>query len=518
MKTNETNEKKSRNFKKFKYGSMSAVVIVLVIAIVVVINIIAGMLMKRYPLRLDLTADKRYELCDETIEVLKNMEKDVEITVTTTEETLDMVAGYYGVPYDMIPAILENYQVYAEAGKGSIDVRYIDVTKDPDVVAKYKEYYNGDITTGYIVVYADESVKLISLSEMFASGSSSYYQTADASINFTGESALTSAIMSVTDANPVNTAFASLMNGNYVYGYDQNTYATTEGFKELLESGGYNITDIDIMTDALSAEEYDLLVIPAPAYDFNEDIIAKMEDFLYNGGNYGKHVVYIANVYATDLPNIEEFLAKWNIQVEEAVIVDEESVMNASLTALGGEAFPSPIVSIADTEAVGTLPNESLPVIAPLARELTILDKNSEYVTSAVLTSAATSYLSPLEEGAEVSTDKYSRNAAVLSKRERAEQFDVYTSSVLVLGSSYMTDNLILSNTNAYNNANMLLNTVNTMTGKESSFVIPQKELQEQTLALTADEAEFIRNIVVFVIPLLVVAAGVIVYVRRRNR
>lgn len=519
MKTNEMKEKKPRNFKKFKYGSMSVVVIVLVIAIVVVINIIAGMLMKRYPLRLDLTADKRYELGDETIEVLKNMDKDVEITVTTTEETLEMVASYYGVPYDMIPAILENYQVYAEAGEGSIDVRYIDVTKDPDVVAKYKEYYNGDITTGYIVVYADESVKLISLSEMFASGSaSSYYQTTDTSINFTGESALTSAIMSVTDANPVNTAFASLMNGTYVYGYDQNTYDTTESFKGLLESGGYNITDIDIMTDSLSTEDYDLLVIPAPAYDFNEDIIAKMEDFLYNDGNYGKHVVYIANVYATDLPNIEEFLAKWNIQVEEAVIVDDESVMNASLTALGGEAFPSPIVTIADAEAVGTLPNESLPVIAPLSREITILDSNSEYVTSAVLTSAATSYLSPLEEGGEVSEDKFSRNAVVLSKRERAEQFDVYTSSVLVLGSSYMTDNLILSNTNAYNNANMLLNTVNTMTGKESSFVIPQKELMEQTLALTADEAENIRNIVVFVIPLLVVAAGVVVYVRRRNR
>ncbi|MBQ8296710.1 MAG: GldG family protein [Ruminococcus sp.] len=519
MKNNENIGKKPRNFKKFKYGSMSVVVIALVIAIVVVINIIAGMLMKRYPLKLDLTADKRYELCDETINALKEMDKDVEITVTTTEDNLEMVASYYGVPYDMIPAILENYQVYAQAGEGNIDVQYIDVTKDPDVVAKYKEYYNGDIGTGYIVVYSGERVKLISLGEMFSSSSSSsYYQTSDASISFVGESALTSAIMSVTDANPVNAAFATYMNQAYVYGNDSNTYYCVESFKSLLASGGYDCTDIDVMTDDISVDEYDLVVIPAPSQDFGEDVIAKLEDFLYNDGNYGKHVIYIANVYATDLPNIEEFLAKWNIQVEDAVIVDDENMMNASLTALGGQAFPSPIVTIADTEAVGTLPNENLPVVAPLSRELTILDKNSDYVTSAVLTSASTSYLTGLDEDSQVSEEKFSRNIAVLSKRERAEQFDVYTSSVLVIGSSYMTDSLILDNTNAYNNANMLLNAANTMTGKENSFVIPQKELQEQTLALTANQAKNIRNIVMYGIPLVVVAVGVVVFIRRKNR
>ena len=106
----------------------------------------------------------------------------------------------------------------------------------------------------------------------------------------------------------------------------------------------------------------------------------------------------------------------------------------------------------------------------------------------------------------------------VLSKRERAEQFDVYTSNVLAVGSAYMADPLLISSTNAYNNANLLLNSVNTMTGKENSFVIPQKELQRQTLALDSSQLKVIGNVVIYVIPLLVVAAGVIVFVRRRNR
>ena len=69
----ETTEKKKHNFKKLKFGSASAVVLVLVIAIVVVINLMVGLLSKRYPLKVDLTPDKRYELSDESIDVLKNL-------------------------------------------------------------------------------------------------------------------------------------------------------------------------------------------------------------------------------------------------------------------------------------------------------------------------------------------------------------------------------------------------------------------------------------------------------------
>ena len=57
-----------------------------------------------------------------------------------------------------------------------------------------------------------------------------------------------------------------------------------------------------------------------------------------------------------------------------------------------------------------------------------------------------------------------------------------------------------------------------TMTGKESSFVIPQKNLQQETLALTASQVKIVRTVVIYIIPLLVVVAGVIVFIRRKNR
>ena len=121
-------EKKPRNLKKLKFGSMSVVVLILVIAIVIVLNLMANIMSKRYPMKVDLTPDKRYELTDESIQVLKDLDKDVEITVTSTRDTFasmatyfqQMYASYYGMnvelPYDMIPEILDKYSIYAEQG------------------------------------------------------------------------------------------------------------------------------------------------------------------------------------------------------------------------------------------------------------------------------------------------------------------------------------------------------------------------------------------------------------------
>lgn len=506
-------EKKPRNFKKFKYGSMSMIVVVLVVAIVVVLNIVISLLMKRYPIKADLTADKRYELCDESIDALKNMTDKVEITVTYPKETL-MQYQYY----QMLPELLDKYSVYANSGNGSIDINYVNLTKDPDVVSKFSDYYNGNITEGSIVIFnkEKEKVKVISIYSLFQSPSQSYYST-DNSVTFTGESALTSAILSVTDANPVNAAFASLINQAYVYGEDSGSYYSTNQFKSLLASNGYECSDIDVMTDEINPEEIDLLVIPAPSVDFSEDVIAKFEDFLYNNGSYGKHIIYISNLYAMELPNLEEFLAKWNIQVEDAVILDDTNMIKSTISSLGGTT-PAPVASIADADAVGELPNESLPVAVPFAREITVLDKNSEYVTSPLLVSSDTSYITYLSDDQQASDEKKSRNIAVLSRRERSEGMDVLTSSVLVFGSAFISDPSLITNTSAYNNANVLLNTVNTMTGKENGVVIPQKNLQVQTLALTAKQGKLLGTLVIYIIPLIVVVIGFAVFMRRRNR
>lgn len=525
---------KKRNLKKLKFGSMSVAVLVLVIAIVIVLNLMANIMSKRYPMKVDLTPDKRYELTDESIQVLKDLDKDVEITVTSARDTFgsmadyfrQMYASYYGMnvelPYDMIPEILDKYTMYAEQGEGSIKVSYVDINNNPDVVSKYKKSYNGDITDGNMIISCGDRVKVLTNDDVIGMIKPNQSSSQNAvTMSFVGESTITSAIMTVCDSQPVKAAIAKTM-------YDQAFY--TQNYANLVESVdlylnkfGYDCTDIDIANDELSTEDYDLVVIPVPASDFTPDIIEKLSDFLYNDGKYQKNMIYIPDVSATELPNLTEFLADWSLQVDDKIIYDEESKMvqvvlpeMVSDTNPYGVA-PATIASIADEEAIGALPNKSLPIVAPLARSISVLSKNNECVVKPLLQSASTSYLISLTDKSDTKeTGTY--NVAAISSKETQDGMSSLKSSVLVIGSSFMVDNSLLANNNTYNNASVFMNMVNSMTGKDGGVVIPDKALQQSTIAPTAKQAGVIKIAVIYVLPALVALAGIIVLLRRRNK
>lgn len=508
--------------KKFKYGTMSAVIVILVIAIIVIVNLMASMLAKRSPLKIDLTPDKRYELSEESIAVLKGLNSDVELTVATEKGFFTNLSNYYhnyyaqyginaDVPYDMIPNLLEKYSMYAEQGKGSVKVKYVDLDKDPDVLTKYKQYYNGDIEDGSIIVYSNEKVKVISNTELMnmIQADQASLQSGTPNFVFAGESIITSAIRNVTSGSSIKAGFITTMNGQPVY--NQNEYGTTvDSFKtSLLEKNGYDCTDIDITTDELKAEDYDLIVIPAPSVDFTENLVEKLSDFLYNDGKYGKNIIYMPSVNTTNLTNIDAFLADWNLQVENKYIIDDKN-------AIGNTAYI--MLNIDDAEAVGTLPSQTLPIIAPVSREITILSKNNEKLVKPVFSSYDNSFISDMMTQEVDDKNRGKHTVVAMSTEEHAEQYDVYKSSVLVMGSALMADSEFLTQTNTYNNANALLGLINNMTGKEAAAVIPEKSLQQSYIAATQTQAKVIRIVVQWVIPALVAIAGIIVLLRRKNK
>jgi len=518
--TKEKAEKPKKNLKKLKYGSAFFTVIALVTAIVVVINLMAGVVSKRYPIKIDLTADKRYELSDETISVLQNLDKDIDITVAMEKSLFENMSAYYEsmyrqyginaeVPYNMIPVLLEKYSMYAEQGKGSVSVRYVNIDKDPDVLTKYSKYYNGSIENGAIVVYADERVEVIPSDDVLGmiKADQASMQSGSPSFVFAGESTLTSAIMNVTDAHPVKAAVVKTMNGETIYGESDAHYVETLE-NSLLTKNGYSCTDVDIKTDDISPEEYDLIVIASPTTDFTEDIIEKLDAFLYNGGKYDRNLIYIPQINSTELNNINAFLADWNIEIENNFIMDDQYAVSQ---------ITNIMLCIDDADTVGAVPNAALPIIAPYSREVKILDKNNDNVVKSVLRSYDNSFIGDMLTG-ETGTERGAHSVAVLSSREHAEQFNTYKSNVLVIGSSFMTSSEIITQTSAYNNANVLIGIFNNMTGKESGTVIPEKALQQSYIAPTQQQAKIISIVLEWVIPALVAVIGLFVLLRRRNR
>ncbi len=508
---------KSKLMKKFKYGTIATVTVAIVLAIVVLLNVIMNMITEKYPVKFDLTQDKRYELSQESIDFLSNLENDVEIAVTLTEEELNsggyvFTDTYRKIPTEIIPQFLEKYKMYAD----NISIRYIDVEKNPDEVSKYTKLYEGTITAQQVIVSSGDRIKVIGFGNLFSQSSSQYASANDTGVIFTGESAITSAIMSVTDANPINAGMIYKMNGQAIF--SQTSYNSIIQLYSLLSNNGYNMKDVDIATDELSPEDYDLLIISAPEIDFTEDAIAKLEDFLYNNGDYQKNIIYISSIVTADTPNLDEFLEKWNIKIEESLVFDDSNAQYVSTVSAG--QLMAPVMNITDDTISGMLANKALPVVAPYSRAVTIADKNNDKGTEVILQSQSTSYRNFLESADDKSSasENGANNIIVVTTKDRAEGYDMYASHVVAVGSVMLTDPNIIAQTTAYNNANFVLNMVNNITGKDSSFVIPQKNLQQIFIKVDQSQLSAIRIAVMYVIPAIVVICGIVVFVRRKNK
>ncbi|SEL20299.1 ABC-type uncharacterized transport system [Ruminococcus sp. YRD2003] len=506
--------------KKIKYGSMSLGIVVVVIAIVVLLNLMCGLVVKRYPVKLDLTSDKRYDLSDESIDALKSLEKDVDIVVTCPENDFEglsnqykaMIYQSYGMnvefPYTIIPEMLEKYSMYAGSGKGSVNVKYVDINKDPDVIAKYKANYSGEITAQSMIFACGDRVKVIPQNEVIGmiAPSKASAQSTNLQMVFGGESTITSAIMSVADSKPIKVAVVSKMNGSVVV--DQIGANMAYSTEQFLNKNGYDCTEVDIAADELG--DYDMIVLCCPAFDFSDDIISKMTDFLYNDGKYEKDMIYIPSLDALNLPNITEFLADWKIQIDENYIKDDKNSV-----AISGQLYPTVMVS--DTEEVGTLPNDTLPIVAPFGRTITVVGKNNETVIKELLKSNDTSYTASLVDDSD-SSERAAYNIVVKARKETSSGISVYGSDLLVIGSPYMLDSTILSNTNTYNNATVLLTVINGMSGKENSAIIPEKSLQQNYISPDATALRVIEITVILVIPFIIACIGLVVLLRRKNR
>lgn len=544
MKNDTAKEKKPFNKKKLKYGSVAVIITVVFIAVVVFVNLIAEILTDKKNLKLDLTAQKYYEVSQDTIDYIKDVKKDVVIDVMYQKENFEK-SSYM----KMVLETLNKYQQNSD----HIEVEFHDIVSEPDVINKYSDVYSGTIQQGSIVVACGDRVKVISsIDDLFTIDTSSYYQTGSSTITgYKGEQELTSAVMSVTDANPKKAAFITGYNGSSIY-HSYNSNAVNSLYN-LMNKNGYEISQIDILNDDLSPDDYDIVVLPAPVNDLTTDCISKLDYFLYNGGKLDRNMIYIADIFQYKTPNIDDFLEIWGIEVGDSVVYESNADKNQKVTISTGSA-EAPIVSSVDDDFTSELSNTKLPIVAPVSRNINLLfDANVDRTTDSLLQTSDTAYLYPLnmksvdeakaeaaeqdqaasdaensteatEEETEATTkfdtetaEKATQNVMALAKKTNTENNETHTNNLLVIGGMSLVDpNLTSSAT--YNNAEFIVNAINQICGKENGIIIAEKSLTQTTIDITAAQITTIRRIIEYVIPLIVIAAGIFVYVWRKNR
>ncbi len=176
------------------------------------------------------------------------------------------------------------------------------------------------------------------------------------------EQALTSAVMYVTDVEPMKVTFLTT-----------ESAADYSAIKSLVEQNGYDVEEVNPATAEIDGDSK-FVILPAPLNDYSGAMIEKLDAYLYNDGNLDKNLMYLASIQQNDTPNINEFLKEWGIEVSDGYVFDTDAnnMQRVILYSLGN--YGSGLMgNVAEEEYSAGLSTKSLPLIIPYSKPLTAM-------------------------------------------------------------------------------------------------------------------------------------------------
>ena len=492
---------KKFNSKKLKYGTAATVLTIVVIAVVVLLNVIVSLVGDRVNLTIDLTSAKAFEISQESIDYINSLTEDIEI-VTMVDESMfkDTTNVYYKQAYEVI-------KKYEQEGD-RITVKFVDMTADPTYANRYSEIYKGTISEYSIVVSCGNRIKVISVNDLF--NTELNYQTYSFQIvSSKAEQVLTSAIMYVSDPDPKSAVILETESAGVPNEYIQN----------LLEDDGFDVSTSNPQLEPIPAEA-DLIVINAPLNDFSEEVVDQLYNYMENGGNYGKNLIYLASFSQKDTSNIDAFLAEWGIEIGKGVVGDINT--NNLATGTTFYAFKN---YIPDTDYSQNVAQPDLPVVVYNARPVNVLFEHSANVTAqALLTTEDTAFVltDEMQELAQSGTEPEIVNGvyntmALSNKYTFDDNNNQVLSNLLVIGASDMLD-YGLTGTTYYNNGDYFISIVNAMTGKNAGITIVAKDLTAATFDTDVAKTSAAAWVFLIIIPAAVFVTGIVIWAKRRHK
>jgi hypothetical protein len=501
--------------KKFKYGSLSIVFTAIFITGVIMLNIVAGLILERLDVTFDLTPEGMFSIEQDTIDFLSGITDNVTITVCSRENDFVNSSPNVKKYYNQTNEILKRF-----AGTTpNITLKYIDLMSNPDFASKYDRLNLGSIiiesenTERYKILDAEDYFNItyydmrngsqISEEEYHMLRSFRMTDFVHTDVSAGAESALLSAILSVTDVSPVHVGLS------LGYGESRN-----EQMEILLERNAYTIHPVDLITSDIDPD-LDFIIINSPSTDFSLGSISKIAAWLDNNGEFGKSLMYIAHNSA-ETPNLDSFLEEWGIEIERAYVMQADSRYTAPVAGLD---FP---IQYYNPVEFGEGLNPSYRIFGELLRHThQKFEAWQNIETTPILAAYSGAVLVTFEdfegEGMEAPEERGAYTVGVMSSKMRFEELDVFKSNVIAFGGLNIFSPVFMGMRNS-NNAEYFISMMNEINGKDGIIAITPKSFTIATFQISGAQAQMIGLTFTVFLPLAIIAAGVIIWIRRRHR
>lgn len=466
---------------RIKHGSIATAITVFFIIFAIALNVLAGILTNKYDWNFDLTKTQVFNITDESKNYIKTLNKDVEIIVLNDEDTF--VSG--GDYYKQANSVIKKY----EQNSDKISVKYVVLKDSPSFASSFPE---DELQDNSIIVKSGDKHTVLNAYDLF-NVQYSYYGNSVSSSQ--AEQAMTSAILNVTsDTKPKI---------SIIEGFSE---ADSYAFEELLKKNSFDVVKTKILTENID-EDSKVVVIYGPTRDYDNEALAKVKSYL---GKDKTTVFYVLNAEQASLPNLEAFLSDWSIKIGSGIVF-ESNTNNLLSTS-------SPFYAVneyVDTKYTENLKDSTIPVTVPYSKPIEILDEERVSVllefseTSGIVPQNADANWKPSE-----SDMKANIPSAVLSTI--TNQDTAVTSNVAVIGSVAAFDSALLSRS-SLNNSAYFVNMFNKLSDRDDAIIIQSKSIGGQELGINANQSIILGIVFTIGLPLLVIAFGVLVWIKRRR-
>ena len=424
-------------------------------------------------------------------------------------------AQQYGVSedasqyYAQTLKLVEKYEDYNK----NIKVNFVD-TQSTEFSAITSKYNSDTIGYGDIIVSAkkggNEKHKVVGFSDIYAvteddTYASYGYSTSTVSGNNI-ETALTSAIAYVTSTKTKKIAVLT--------GHSKADF--TDDYRLMLADNNYEVALISDTLITTISDEFDAVLIANPTIDFIGSEIAVISEFLDNDGMLNKGLLFFADTDSTNLPNFYDFLSQWGINVGNGVLFETNSNNHMSDDPMTMGSYST------DKDDISKDMNFCLTGYnVPLS--IGFESKNGT-VVSAIAATPESVVAAPLGTTADwAGADAYEKTSyptIVQSKKENYDDDNNYIASYIVAFSSTEFLHSPYNSQSAVSNKDMTLKiTERLVRAEENGIKFVSKTISNESFAesVTESSSRAMQLIFMILLPIISIAAGIYIFIKRRN-
>jgi len=447
-----------------KYAAYATLYIIVIVAILVTANALADRYNKQY----DSTSNKRYSLSDQTAKIVKGLKQNATITYFDQSTHFSQAKDQLDQYANLSP---------------KVHVEYVDPDKKPQL-AREAGIKNYGTTVVQIGTKKEEAKSL-------------------------NEEGITGAFIRDLKNNTRTVCFVT---GSGEHRIDDSERGGYSRFKDLLGKDNYQAKSIDLLQKAEIPSDCTVLVVAGPTGDYQQPAVDAIKKFVEDGGRALFMLdppLKIGRSEIADNDALTGLLTSWGVTPEKDLILDMNPI--GQLAGLGPQVAlvtnydSQPIVSEMKGTATGF----------PLSRSLNTKNEGKSTVQklfSSSDSSLATSKLnSPDIDPSDPKNKKGPLTLAAAGTYNTGKENS--QGRFVVFGSSAWAANSFL---NFNGNRDLALNTMNWLSSDEDLISIRPKEREDRRITMTQAQMSLVRITSQFILPLIVIFAGVSVWWKRR--